>query len=110
SVLVSAKTFLRVEVREAGKVASILVSRGGTPVPDALADELIAPQGPANDLKAALGRLSDGGLAFVRAAVARSGGRLLVEPGVPELSGKFGTEKMGPAPAATYVLELPVAT
>lgn len=109
SVLVSAKGTLKIELREAGKIASILVSRGGTPVPDALSSELVAPTGPAGDLKGALARLSDGGLALVRAAVARSGGRLLVEPGVPEMSGKFGTEKMGPSPAATYVLELPVA-
>src|SRR5436190_904178 len=95
SVLVSAKTMMRIELRCTATVASIIVSRGGTPVPDALSDELVAPAGPAADLKAALGRLSDGGLALVRAAVARSGGRLLVEPGVPELQGKGGTERMG---------------
>ncbi|MEZ0229779.1 MAG: FHA domain-containing protein [Planctomycetota bacterium] len=109
SVLVSAKGTLRIELRAAGKIASVLVSRGGTPVPDALSNEIVAPAGPAADLKGALARLSDGGLALVRAAVARSGGRFLVEPGVPDMSGKFGTEKMGPAPAVTYVLELPAA-
>ena len=100
---------LRIDVTADAKIASVIVSRGGAAVPDALAAELVAPSGPAGDLTAALERLSDGGLALVRAAVARSGGRLLVEPGVPFAIGRGGTERMGPAPAVSYVLELPVA-
>jgi pSer/pThr/pTyr-binding forkhead associated (FHA) protein len=110
TVLVSTKNTLKLELRATPKIASVLVSRGGSPIADSLAEELSTLAGPAADLKNALARLSDGGLALVRASVARSGGRLIVEPGVPEIQGKGGTERMGPAPAVTYVLELPVAT
>jgi pSer/pThr/pTyr-binding forkhead associated (FHA) protein len=111
SALVSAKTLLRVAVEPEGNVARVLVTRGGQPLPEGLAAELVGPTGPAGDLRTSLARLSDGGLALVRAAIARSGGRLVVEAGgIPDAVGRGGTERMGPAPAVTYTLELPVAT
>jgi pSer/pThr/pTyr-binding forkhead associated (FHA) protein len=109
TALVAAKNVIRIELFAEGSVAQLMVSRGGTPIPEALSAELVAPASPAGDLKAALGRLSDGALAVVRAAIARSGGRLLVEAGLPDVTGR-GTEKIGPAPAVTFRLELPVAT
>jgi len=108
TALVSAKDMIRIEVQQDARVAAVIVSRGGTPLPDALAAELAVSSGPVGDLRSALARLSDGGVALVRAMVARAGGRLLVERGLPDV-GTSGTERMGPAPAVSYVLELPVA-
>ena len=110
SALVSAKTLLRVAAEVEGNIARVTVSRGGQQLPEGLLAELVGPAGPAGDLRASLGRLSDGGLALVRAAIARSGGRLLVEAGgIPDVEGRGGTERMGPPPAVTYTLEISVA-
>jgi pSer/pThr/pTyr-binding forkhead associated (FHA) protein len=108
AALVSARALIRIEVQADARIASVIVSRDGAPLAESLAQELAVSGGPAADLEAALNRLSDGGLALVRVALARSGGRLLVERGIPALQGAGGTERAGPAPAVSYVLELPV--
>ena len=108
SALVSARALIRIDVQADARIASVIVSRDGAPLTELLAQELAVSGGPAADLEASLNRLSDGALALVRVALARSGGRLLVERGIPAVLGDGGTERMGPAPAVSYVLELPV--
>ncbi len=108
SALVSARALIRIDVQADARIASVIVSRDGAPLTESLAQELAVSGGPAADLEASLNRLSDGALALVRVALARSGGRLLVERGIPTVQGDGGTERMGPAPAVSYVLELPV--
>ena len=110
SALVSARALIRIDVQADARIASVIVSRDGAPLAESLAQELAVSGGPAADLEASLNRLSDGALALVRVALARSGGRLLVERGIPTVQGDGGTERMGPAPAVSYVLELPVVS
>jgi signal transduction histidine kinase len=95
TALVAAKGGLRVSAEPSETTVRLVVTRGGPPLAEGLAAELVSLEGPATDLTKALARGSDGALALARAAVARSGGRLAVEPATP---------------GARYVLELPPAS
>lgn len=96
SALVAAKgsVAIRTELADGG-IVRLAVERGGPPLPEGLARELVSPEGPAADLARALARGSDGALALARAAVARSGGRLVVEPASGQVQARFTLELPG---------------
>ncbi|MBI3722435.1 FHA domain-containing protein [bacterium] len=96
SALVSAKGGISVAVATGEGVVRLAISRGGPPLADTHARDLVDVEGPSADLRKALARGADGVVALARAAIARSGGRLVVEAGSPSAS-------------ARYVMELPLA-